>query len=264
MTACQFCPPFFRRIVENRWILKERNGLPTQEVLSEDDVLSGFLNSATKNVKRGDVLLFAPREDDDASQPKPTSIGLFLVLGFGFVTGAIATVIDLEPCGLGELVETLSKGKFTKLDLFGSVSLGVAGGVVLGLLKVVYNFDLRVPLVIGYGIALALTAFSQEGIMCIAWDAAGVTTGPITVPLVLSIGTAMASSTSCKADEGFGILACASVGPIISVLVWGLYRLGPAQKKDRKEQLQVQAPQPSAFQGEVPEARQPTFSFRED
>ena len=89
------------------------------------------------------------------------------------------------------------------------------------------RLDLRGPLAGGYAAALALTHFSGEGLVCVAWDAAGVTTGPVTVPLVLAIGSSMAASPACRASEGFGILACAAMGPILAVLGWGLVKVGP-------------------------------------
>jgi len=55
----------------------------------------------------------------------------------------------------------------------------------------------------------------------VAWDSAGVTTGPITVPLVLAMGLGLGNAT--QAVEGFGILCMASIGPIIAVMITGLW-----------------------------------------
>lgn len=60
--------------------------------------------------------------------------------------------------------------------------------------------------------------------MTVAWDSAGVTTGPVTVPLVLSVGAGIANKANVT--DGFGILACASVCPIISVLLMAILVLG--------------------------------------
>ena len=73
----------------------------------------------------------------------------------------------------------------------------------------------------GYTIALALTIASREEIVNLAWDSAGVTTGPVTVPLLLALGIGLGEVVG--AAEGFGILAMCSVGPIISVLGTGLW-----------------------------------------
>lgn len=98
---------------------------------------------------------------------------------------------------------------------------------VIRLQRLIYGLDLIVHILLpGYTIALILTAFSTEEYICVAWDSAGVTTGPITVPLVVSMGLGI--SDALKIKDGFGILACASVSPIISVLATGLWVNGIA------------------------------------
>merc|ERR1719188_2354356 len=100
--------------------------------------------------------------------------------------------------------------------------MGVGSGVVLGLAKVLYDLSLMLILGVGYTVALTLTIFVDEGLCCIAWDSAGVTTGPVTVPLVLSLGVGICGRVGSA--DGFGILACASVCPIISTLIASLVR----------------------------------------
>jgi hypothetical protein len=72
-----------------------------------------------------------------------------------------------------------------------------------------------------YLLAILLTFMSTEEFVNVAWDSAGVTTGPITVPLVLAMGLGLGEAT--HAVEGFGILCLASIGPILSVLIVGLW-----------------------------------------
>ena len=67
---------------------------------------------------------------------------------------------------------------------------------------------------------LILTFISSEDFVNFGWDSAGVTTGPITVPLVLAMGLGIGAKTG--AIDGFGVLSLASVGPIITVLTVGL------------------------------------------
>merc|ERR1711933_44301 len=103
-------------------------------------------------------------------------------------------------------VERMSGGRFTKRDLVISVASGF--GVLLGFAKLLYKLDLLIVLGVGYAIALALTLFAEEGLCCIAWDSAGVTTGPVTVPLVLSMGVGICGKIGSV--DCFGILACAT------------------------------------------------------
>ena len=72
-----------------------------------------------------------------------------------------------------------------------------------------------------YAVLMVLTVISNEDFVNIGWDSAGVTTGPVTVPLVLAMGLGI--SAQVGSVEGFGILALASVCPILSVLLVGLH-----------------------------------------
>jgi hypothetical protein len=72
-----------------------------------------------------------------------------------------------------------------------------------------------------YALLLILTVFSEEEFTAIAWDSGGVTTGPVTVPLVLAMGLGIGGELNIS--DGFGILAMASTFPIITVLLYGLY-----------------------------------------
>ena len=100
-----------------------------------------------------------------------------------------------------------------------SVAGGVAVGIALGVSKVVLNFDLMTILLPLYALGVVLTIFSTEEFVNVAWDSAGVTTGPVTVPLVLAMGLGLGNAVS--AIEGFGILL-ASICPIVAVLSMGL------------------------------------------
>jgi hypothetical protein len=83
-------------------------------------------------------------------------------------------------------------------------------------------FSIIYLIIIKYSVACFFTFFSSENFTNIAWDSAGVTTGPVTVPFVLSLGIGF--SKAKNAQEGFGILTCASVAPIIVVLFSDLLR----------------------------------------
>lgn len=147
--------------------------------------------------------------------------GLLIALIFAWILGFGATVAEPALNALGITTEELTNGVFKKKKLIISVSFGVAFGICLGLAKLIFDWPLVWLIVPGYAIAIVLTAFSSETFVNIAWDSAGVTTGPITVPLVLAMGLGFGNATN--ADEGFGILCMASIGPIISVMITGLW-----------------------------------------
>jgi len=150
----------------------------------------------------------------------PLSIA-FVVTPFSFFLGLMATLAEPALGALGSTVERLSKGRFKCKTLIFAVAIGVASGVTLGILRILFEWRLLSLVVPGYGITLALTYFSNKEYVAIAWDSAGVTTGPVTVPLVLALG--MGVSNAAGSGGGFGILSCASFCPIMSVLICGLY-----------------------------------------
>ena len=91
----------------------------------------------------------------------------------------------------------------------------------VGVAKIVYSIPLAYLVIPGYSIAMLLTWLSTEEFVNVAWDSAGVTTGPVTVPLVLAMGLGFGDAVG--AIEGFGILSMASIGPIVSVLLTGMW-----------------------------------------
>lgn len=149
------------------------------------------------------------------------SVGLILSLVFAWGLGFGATVAEPALNALGTTAENLTNGVFKKKTLIMAVSLGVAIGIATGLAKLIFDLPLVWLILVGYLLAFVLTIFSSEAFVNVAWDSAGVTTGPITVPLVLAMGLGFGNAT--HAVEGFGILSMASIGPILTVLVTGLW-----------------------------------------
>jgi hypothetical protein len=169
-------------------------------------------------------------------------VGLILALGFAWVLGFGATLAEPALNALGVTVENLTNGVFKKSTLMYAVSFGVAFGIALGLSKIIFDLQLAWFLFPLYGLAMVFTYLSTEEYVNIAWDSAGVTTGPITVPLVLAMGLGFGNAMG--AVEGFGILSMASIGPILSVMATGLmvqYREKRQAAKD-KEEWGAQAP----------------------
>ncbi|MGL1931834.1 MAG: DUF1538 domain-containing protein [Desulfotalea sp.] len=148
-------------------------------------------------------------------------VGLTLALVFAWFLGYGATLAEPALSALGTTTENLTNGVFKKKTLVMSVSIGVGFGIALGVAKLIFDIPLVWLILPGYLIAIVLTYFSTEEFVNIAWDSAGVTTGPITVPLVLAMGLGLGNAT--HAIEGFGILCMASIGPIISVMISGLW-----------------------------------------
>jgi hypothetical protein len=146
--------------------------------------------------------------------------GKLIVVLFGFAMGYGATLAEPALNALGATVERVTVGAFRKSLLMQTVAIGVGFGIAGGISKLIFGISLLYLLVPPYLLLLVLTWFSNEDFVNFSWDSAGVTTGPITVPLVLGMGLGLGGSVG--ALEGFGVLAMASVGPILSVLIVGL------------------------------------------
>jgi len=146
--------------------------------------------------------------------------GIGVVLFFAFVLGYGATLAEPALNAMGLTVEELTAGTFRKPLLMQAVAVGVGMGVALGVAKLIWHIPLFWLLTPPYVLLLFITKISSEEFVNIGWDSAGVTTGPVTVPLVLATGLGLGSQIGVI--EGFGILASASVCPIVTTLALGL------------------------------------------
>jgi hypothetical protein len=149
------------------------------------------------------------------------TLGKSVAIIFGFFLGYGATLAEPALNALGNTVEKVTVGAFRKPLLMHSVAFGVGLGIAAGVTKIAFNLPLVYLLIPPYLLLLVLTWISSEEFVNFGWDSAGVTTGPITVPLVLAMGLGVGAAVPGVID-GFGILALASVGPIITVLSVGL------------------------------------------
>jgi hypothetical protein len=159
-------------------------------------------------------------------------LGALLVILFAFVMGYGATLAEPALNALGITVEEITVGTFRKGLLMHSVAVGVGAGIALGVVKIIYGVPLFWLLTPPYLLLLILTWASTEDFVNIGWDSAGVTTGPVTVPLVLAMGLGIGNQIGVV--EGFGILAMASVCPILLVLLFGI-KVNRAQRVESKE-----------------------------
>ena len=163
-------------------------------------------------------------------------VGIGIAMIFAWILGFGATLAEPALNALGMTVENLTNGVFKKRTLMYAVSVGVGTGITIGVLKIIYDVPIAALLIPLYLLAIVLTALSSEEFVNVAWDSAGVTTGPVTVPLVLAMG--LGFGTAVKAVEGFGILSMASICPILSVLCVGLwiqFKIKRIEKADIRE-----------------------------
>jgi hypothetical protein len=149
------------------------------------------------------------------------SLGIVIVMLFTFFMALVATYAEPALNAMGMTTEYLTNGAFKKSLLLFAVAVGVGAGVMLGAVRMVFEWHIAPMLYIGYAMAVALTVRCGIEYVCVAWDCAGVTTSSITVPLVLAMGVGLGEQLGVQ--DVFGLLAMGSVGPIVSVLIAGMY-----------------------------------------
>ncbi|MBV5332831.1 DUF1538 family protein, partial [bacterium] len=132
-------------------------------------------NQAGRNVPWA----FSPHRESGAPALYPRLLGLTMTLIFAFAIGYGATVAEPALSAMGMTVENLSDGAFKKRFLVHAVALGVGIGAVMGVARILFDFPVSAILIGAYLLALLLTFFSREELVNLAWDSAGVTTGPI-------------------------------------------------------------------------------------
>lgn len=172
------------------------------------------------------------------------SLGISIAALFAWFLGFGATLAEPALNALGLTVENLTNGAFKKSMLMYAVSFGVACGIAIGVLKIIFNIPIAMLLIPGYTLALILTAISTEEFVNIAWDSAGVTTGPVTVPLVLAMGLGFGNAVG--AIEGFGILSMASICPILAVLSTGIWVQWKIKRRHEAKDAEFESGEPKA------------------
>lgn len=147
---------------------------------------------------------------------------ILLVLGFGFIFGFLCTIAEPDVQVLGLMLQKVNPA-ISSLLLIVVVALGVGVFVVFSLLKTIFNIKIKYILFISYLTVFVLTIFCPSKFSPLSFDSGGVTTGPITVPFILAlcIGIAAVKSKN-SAQDSFGMVALASVGPIIAVMILGI------------------------------------------
>ena len=175
---------------------------------------------------------FTSIEAITASPLYSMTVGVGIAGLFAWVLGLSATLAEPALNALGITVQNLTNGAFKKSMLMIAVAFGVGTGIMLGVLKLIYGFHIMYILIPGYALGLILTFLSTEEFVNVGWDSAGVTTGPVTVPLVLAMGLGFGNALG--STDGFGILAAASICPIVAVLTLGIYVQFKVKREERR------------------------------
>lgn len=147
-----------------------------------------------------------------------------LILLFAFLIGFATTMAEPALIAIGEQAEQASPGKLKGSVIRLIVALGVAVGITVGVYRIISGDSIHYYIMVGYVIVVLLTALAPRYITALAFDLGGVTTSEVTVPLVTALGIGLASSIEGRnvLIDGFGLIAFASIFPIITVMLYAI------------------------------------------
>ena len=139
---------------------------------------------------------------------------------FAAMIGFATTIAEPSLIAVAYKAGEVSAGTISQWGLRITVAFGVAFGISLGTFRIVTGTPLYLYILIGYIIVIIQTLFAPKSIIALAYDSGGVTTSTVTVPLVAALGLGLAATVPGRnpALDGFGLIAFASLFPIISVM----------------------------------------------
>jgi hypothetical protein len=144
----------------------------------------------------------------------------FWVYVFAAAIGFATTVAEPALLAVAIKANQVSGGTITVRGLRYAVALGVATGVALGVFRIVTGTPLHWYIISGYIVVIIQTVFAPKPIIPLAYDSGGVTTSTVTVPLVAALGLGLAETIPGRSPilDGFGLIAFASLFPIMAVM----------------------------------------------
>lgn len=162
-----------------------------------------------------------------------------IIYSFGFLIGFSTTMAEPSLTAIARKAKEISDGKINDFALRLFVALGVAIGIALGSYRIVVGGEIVYYIMAGYMFVIALTFMAPKYIIPIAYDSGGVTTSTVTVPLVAALGLGLATNIPGRDPliDGFGLIAFASLFPMITVMLYGVIteRIGVKGEREKEK-----------------------------
>jgi hypothetical protein len=167
----------------------------------------------------------------------------WVVYLFAAAVGFATTVAEPALIAVALKARDVSGGAVNPWGLRIAVAVGVAIGVSLGCFRIVTGTPLPWYIVAAYVVVIVQTYLSSRTLIPLAYDSGGVTTSTVTVPVVAALGLGLAANVPGRSPliDGFGLIAFASVFPIMSVLGYGITAEQVARWRKRKERREGQS-----------------------
>ena len=152
---------------------------------------------------------------------------IWWLLAFAGVIGYATTIAEPALIAIAGKAADITNGKIDAFILRNAVAIGVAGGIMIGVMRIILGHPIHIYFMIGYALVMIMTIFAPNEIIGVAYDSGGVTTSTVTVPLVAALGIGLARSIGGRNPliDGFGLIAFASLSPMLTVMGYGLIAL---------------------------------------
>ena len=149
----------------------------------------------------------------------------YLVLLFGFMVGFGTTIAEPALAVIADKAAAISSGRIDAQVLRYVVALSVGFAILLGVFRIIKGHPIHYYIIAGYFLVVGTTFFAPKEIVGLAYDLGGVTTSTVTVPLVAALGIGLASTIKGRNPvmDGFGLIAFASLTPMVFVQIYGIF-----------------------------------------
>jgi len=146
------------------------------------------------------------------------------VFVFAFVIGFVTTIAEPALIAIADKAAVISEGRIDAFVLRLVVAVSVGFAILLGVLRIFLQHPIHLYILAGYGLVIATTTISPINIVGLAFDLGGITTSTVTVPLVAALGIGLATYLENRHPiiDGFGLIAFASLTPMIFVQFYGI------------------------------------------
>lgn len=186
----------------------------------------------------GEIMAFQLTDPDfllGGQQRLPVWTDYFWVYLFAAAIGFSTTIAEPSLIAVAIKASELSGGVLTVWRLRFVVAIGVAASIALGAFRIVTGMDIHIYMMVGYIIVIIQTLFAPKMLIPLAYDSGGVTTSTVTVPLVTALGLGLASTVPGRSPlvDGFGMIALASLFPMMTVLAYA--QLSEWRSRRRRE-----------------------------
>ena len=143
------------------------------------------------------------------------------MLILSFILGFIVTIAEPDLMVLAEQVTGIG----SKWIILITVSMGTGIFLLLSTIRTIFRWSIKTILIISYALSLILCIFANPSFLPLSFDTIGVTTGAVSVPFIMAFGLGICAVRSGKnnQDDGFGLIALASIGPVISMLIVSMF-----------------------------------------